>query len=156
MTSTHWKDAAGISKEPMCLSITMPCSTNVEYICSRTVENSSIVAQIGSILIRILSSSTWVTVQILHVLRTPTDSQSDCITIAALSKNLQEKKEYYFQKYGISWLDSFLRAFYGRRNLSFNHRSTTSITVESNVFFIFSMHQLSILEFQHAQQSFCL
>ena len=38
--------------------MTIPCSINVEDICARTVANKTIVAQIGSILIKILNSST--------------------------------------------------------------------------------------------------
>jgi hypothetical protein len=37
-----------------------------------------------------------VTVQTLHVLSNPTDSQSADVTIAALSKNLRGKEQYYY------------------------------------------------------------
>jgi hypothetical protein len=70
----------------------MPCSINVENMCSWTVEYSITVDQIGNILIRIFNSSTWVTVQISHVLTWRGDSHPDGVTIAALSKKLGEKE----------------------------------------------------------------
>jgi hypothetical protein len=46
------------------------------------------VKKTGSILAKILSSSTWVTVQSLHGLVVPVDTSSEVVMVAARSKNL--------------------------------------------------------------------
>lgn len=60
------KDAAGISKFPMDLSIVRACWTEKLTICAYTVQNMIVVAQIGSNPVNILTSSTVVTEQRLH------------------------------------------------------------------------------------------
>ena len=65
--SNRDSEADGILKlGPMCWSIVLPCSTNIVPIWLYTVEKTIPDAQIGSSLIRDLSSSTWVTVQSLQ------------------------------------------------------------------------------------------
>jgi hypothetical protein len=61
-SSIDWKDAAGTSKEPMCLFILhgyplLACSIKVENICAGTVGNKITAAQKGSILINIFNTS---------------------------------------------------------------------------------------------------
>ena len=94
ITSKVERDAGGMLKDPSRLSRTMPCSTNREEFWAYTALNMIVVAQMGNILTRIFSSSTWVTVQSFHgsvedSLFTSADEIMD-----ARSRNL-DKREIY-------------------------------------------------------------
>lgn len=87
------KDAGGMSKDPMDLSIVKACWTEKLLICAYTVQNMIVVAQIGSNPVNILTSSTLVTEQRLHGFGVG-DSLvpvSLLVMTAALSKHLPYK-----------------------------------------------------------------
>ncbi|KAL0912258.1 hypothetical protein M5K25_018220 [Dendrobium thyrsiflorum] len=71
MTSKVDKDAGGMVKDPMVVLRTIPCSTNMVDIWAYTAEKTIPVAQMGNILTKIFSSSTWVTVQSVQGLEEP-------------------------------------------------------------------------------------
>jgi hypothetical protein len=66
ITSNDERVAGGILKDPTWLLRTIPCSINIDEFWAHTVKNTMPVAQIGNILINILSSSICVTVQSLQ------------------------------------------------------------------------------------------
>uniref|UniRef100_A0A0A9CBE2 Peptide transporter, putative n=1 Tax=Arundo donax TaxID=35708 RepID=A0A0A9CBE2_ARUDO len=84
--SNDARDAGGTANAPMCLSIVLPCSRNVDENCARTAKNTIPVAQMGSIPMITFSSSICVTVQSLH--GSESDSSSGDEITAALSRNL--------------------------------------------------------------------
>uniref|UniRef100_A0A0A9DDC9 Uncharacterized protein n=1 Tax=Arundo donax TaxID=35708 RepID=A0A0A9DDC9_ARUDO len=89
MTSKVARETGGTVKGPTWLSMTAPCSMNVDDICAVAVKKSTIDAQTGNIRSNIFSFSTWDTVQSLHGLICAAPlSSGNCATMAALSKNL--------------------------------------------------------------------
>ncbi|BAF15652.1 Os04g0597700 [Oryza sativa Japonica Group] len=74
--------------------IAAPCCTNVVFSCAYAADSTMLVAHIGSSRIRILSSSTCVTVHSLHEPAAAAEasfessSRSDCTITAALSRKL--------------------------------------------------------------------
>jgi hypothetical protein len=91
ITSKVERDAGGMLNDPTRLSRTMPCSTNRDEFWAYTAKNMIVVAQIGNILIRIFSSSTWVTVQSFHGSVEALFKSVD-ETMAALSRNLYNER----------------------------------------------------------------
>jgi hypothetical protein len=90
------REAGGTEKPPTRLSMTVPCSTNSGNEASAVLKIMA-VARTGSILTRIFSSSTCVTVQSLQGFRRSPDILSQAVTVAARSRNLQ--KMMTFAKY---------------------------------------------------------
>ncbi|BAS90806.1 Os04g0597816 [Oryza sativa Japonica Group] len=89
-TSKDTIDAGGMVNDMIRMFIAAPCCTNVVFSCAYAAESTILVAHIGNSRSRILSSSTCVTVQILHEASAATSfdssSKSDSMTTAALSR----------------------------------------------------------------------
>lgn len=98
------REAGGIWNEPILRSMEVACDTENVVIWAYTVQNNMVVAQIGSIPIIILTSSTSVRVDKLHlfiiILVLLAGLALSGILIAALSKKLrvQEIKKFIINK----------------------------------------------------------
>uniref|UniRef100_A0A7C9E282 Uncharacterized protein n=1 Tax=Opuntia streptacantha TaxID=393608 RepID=A0A7C9E282_OPUST len=87
ITSKVDKVAAGMVKDPIFLSITIPCSTNIVDIWAYTAAKTMPVAHMENIRIKIFNSSTCVTVHSLHGLDMSPVFLSSSDKTAALSRH---------------------------------------------------------------------
>ena len=92
-TKNTVRDPAGIWKLPMDLSMVEACSTENVIICAYVVQNMMVVAQTGSNLITIFTSSTIVTEHNFHGFGAGPEvvpvTKSPSVMMAALSKKLK-------------------------------------------------------------------
>lgn len=92
-TSIELREAAGMEREPTMEFIRTPCWRKVVVVWHMEAEYKMHVSQIGTMRRRILTSSTWVTVQESHVVAGTGSVEYGSAIITALSKQLHQEGE---------------------------------------------------------------